>query len=422
MDDLTAEFRYDPLEPGQAADPYPRYAELRAHAPVSESIAGFRFIARHADATTALRDAATFSSALGMRIHGQRLDDEDQTINELDGPRHTKIRRLLIAAFSPITVREAEPAVAALAREILDELAGIERTDLVERFTVPLPITVIATMLGIPASDRADFKRWSDDIMINGVYGRDGIATLPEFHAYLDDQIAARRAATAPSDDLVSRLVHAEVDGERLTSREIRTQVRFLVMAGNETTTNLLGNTIYELLNHPGLWERVHGDRSLIANAIEETLRFNAPVQFVPRTCTAATELAGVPLEAGQRVMIGLGSANRDEDVFDVVDTFSLDRGADLPHLTFGLGPHFCVGSALARMEVRVALEALLDRYPGLALEPGFTYEKAPMMMVRGPQRLDVHLGTSGSTAFGSTASGSIESSRTRVAQEDITP
>lgn len=401
--------RYDPLEPAQAADPYPRYAELRARAPVSETMAGFRFVARHADASAALRDTSTFSSALGMRIHGQRLDDEDQTINELDGPRHTKIRRLLVAAFSPATVREAEPAVVELAQELLDGLAGLTEADLVEQFTVPLPITVVATMLGIPPSDRADFKRWSDDIMINGVYGRDGIATLPEFHAYLDEQIAARRAAAEPSDDLVTKLINADVDGERLTSREIRTQVRFLVMAGNETTTNLLGNTIYELLSRPGLWERVHDDRSLVANAIEETLRFNAPVQFVPRTCSSSTDLAGVGLDAGQRVLIGLGSANRDEAVFDAPETFSLDRGADLAHLTFGLGPHFCVGSALARMEVRVALDALLDRYPALSLVPGFSYEKAPMMMVRGPQRLDVHLDPSTTTTSGSARVGQEE-------------
>jgi cytochrome P450 len=391
VDELTNEvLGYDPLEPGQAADPYPRYGELRARAPVSETMAGFRFIARHADASTALRDASTFSSALGMRIHGQRLDDEDQAINEIDAPRHTKIRRLLISAFSPATVNAAEPSVVALARQLVDALAPRGAVDLVEAFTVPLPITVIATMLGIPPTDRDDFKRWSDDIMINGVYGRDGIKTLPEFHAYLDEQIESRRAASTPSDDLVTKLVEAEVDGTRLTTREIRTQVRFLVMAGNETTTNLIGNTLYELLSRPGLWARIGADRTLVPSAVEETLRYNAPVQFVPRTCTAPVEISGTAIEAEQRVLVGLGSANRDEDVFDAAEEFSVDRGTDVPHLTFGLGPHFCIGAALARMEARVALDALLDRLPDLALAPGFAYDKAPMMMVRGPQRLDV--------------------------------
>lgn len=391
MSDVTEDVqRYDPLDPAQAADPYPIYAGLRAHCPVSETLGSFRFIARHADVTAALRDAATFSSALGMRIHGQELDPEDQAINELDGPRHTKIRRLLISAFSPATVQAAEPAVQELAGALVDEFEGAGAVDLVEAFTVPLPITVIATMLGIPPEDRADFKRWSDDIMINGVYGRDGIATLPEFHAYLDEQIEARRTASSPPDDLITKLVHAEVDGARLSSREIRTQVRFLVMAGNETTTNLIGNMIYELLRRPGTWERVRADRSLVPHAVEETLRYNSPVQFVPRTCAHATELADTELPAGQRVLVGLGSANRDEAVFDDPEEFSLDRGTDVPHLSFGLGPHFCVGAALARMEARVALDTLLDRFPDLTLAPGFVYEKAPMMMVRGPQRLDV--------------------------------
>ena len=326
-----------------------------------------------------------------MRIHGQQLDEQDQTINEIDAPRHTKIRRLLISAFSPASVNAIEPSVVALARELVDAVAGDGSADLVPALTVPLPITVVATMLGIPPADRHDFKRWSDDIMIHGVYGRDNIPTLPEFHAYLDAQIARRHAEgdDAP-DDMITRLVRAEVDGEHLTDREIRTQVRFLVMAGNETTTNLIGNTVYELLRRPGFWARVRDDRLLVAAAVEETLRYNAPVQFLPRTCAHATEMGGVEIEAGRRVLIGLGSANRDDVVFADAEEFSLDRGTAIPHLTLGLGPHFCVGAALARMEARVALDALLDRLPDLELAPGFEYEKAPMMMVRGPQRLDV--------------------------------
>ncbi len=386
----TDAVRYDPMEPAQAADPYPRYAALRRECPVSETMSVFAFLARHDDCTRVLRDASTFSSALGMRIHGQELDEADQTINEIDAPRHTKIRRLLVSAFSPASVDAIEPSVVELAGRLVDGFAALGGVDLVEALTVPLPITVVATMLGIPPEDRGDFKRWSDDIMINGVYGRDRIATLPEFHAYLDERIAARIEAADPPDDLITRLVRAEVDGARLSSREIRTQVRFLVMAGNETTTNLIGNAVHEVLRRPGLWRRLRDDRSLVPAAIEETLRYNAPVQFIPRTCTTATELSGTEIPPGQRVLVGLGSANRDESVFADADEFSVDRGTDLPHLTFGLGPHFCVGAALARMEARVALDQLLDRFPDLDLAPGFEYEKAPMIMVRGPKRLDV--------------------------------
>ena len=393
----TDALRYDPLDPAQAADPYLRYAALRSRCPVSETMSVFAFVARHDACTRALRDASTFSSALGMRIHGQELDPADQTINEIDAPRHTEIRRLLVSAFSPASVNAMEPSVVELAGRLVDGFVTVGHADLVETLSVPLPITVVATMLGIPPEDRGDFKRWSDDIMINGVYGRDGIATLPEFHAYLDEQIAARIEAADPPDDLITRLVRAEVDGAGLSSREIRTQVRFLVMAGNETTTNLIGNALYELLRRPGLWQRLRDDRHLVAAAVEETLRYNAPVQFIPRTCTAATELSGTEIRSGQRVLVGLGSANRDESVFTDADEFSVDR-TDLPHLTFGLGPHFCVGASLARMEARVVLDELLDRFPDLGLAPGFEYEKAPMIMVRGPQRLDVRFTPSTTT------------------------
>lgn len=389
----TEAARYDPLEPGQAADPYPRYAELREHAPVSESLPGFVFLARHGDAAAALRDASTYSSALGMRIHGQVLDPQDIAINEMDTPRHTRIRRVLIGAFSPAAVAALEPDVVALTRAMVDAIAPRGEVDLVETVTVPIPTNVVATLIGVPPEDRHDFKRWSDDIMINGVYGRDTIATLPEFHAYLDAQIAARHEmGDAAPDDVITKFLRTEIDGEHLTDREVRTQVRFLVMAGNETTTNLLGNTLYEVLRRPGLWSRLRGDRSLVPVVVEETLRYNAPVQFLPRTCATDTEIAGTVVASGQRVLIGLGSANRDEAVFPDGEEFRLDRGTEVPHLTFGLGPHFCLGASLARMEARVVLDALLDRFADLELVPGFEYEKAPMMMVRGPRRLDVRL------------------------------
>jgi len=351
-------------------------------------MASFLFLARHEDCSAAFRDPKTFSSALGMRVHGQRLDPAEQHINEIDPPRHTKLRRLMISAFSPATVAQTEPLVVDLARELVDGFAADGKADLVTELTVPLPVTVIARMLGIPPEDRHDFKRWSDDMMVYGTQGRDTIPTIGEFNAYLDEQIRLRRASTAPADDLVTRLITAEVDGARLTDHEIRTQVRFLVLAGNETTTNLIGNCVYELVRR-GLWSQVRADRSLVPIAIEETLRYNSPVQFVPRTCAVATERSGTAIEADRRVLLGIGSANRDESVFDDSEEFSLAR-AEVPHLSFGFGPHMCIGAALARMEARVALAELLDRIPDLELAPGFEYEKAPMIMVRGPVRLDV--------------------------------
>jgi cytochrome P450 len=379
---------FDPTDAAQAADPYARYAALRREKPVSASMASFLFLARHGDCAAAFRDPKTFSSALGMRVHGQRLDPAEQHINEIDPPRHTKLRRLLVAAFSPASVNAIEPVVVALARELVDDFAADGKADLVSALTVPLPVTVIAKMLGIPPEDRHDFKRWSDDMMVYGTQGRDTIPTIGEFNAYLDEQIRVRRDAADPPDDLVTRLITAEVDGARLTDHEIRTQLRFLVLAGNETTTNLIGNCVYELIRH-GLWRRVRTDPALVPIAIEETLRYNSPVQFVPRTCAVATECGRTPIEEGQRVLLGIGSANRDESVFEASERFSLDR-AEVPHLSFGHGPHMCIGAALARTEARIALTELLDRFPDLDLASGFEYEKAPMIMVRGPVRLDV--------------------------------
>jgi cytochrome P450 len=383
---------FDPTDAQQAADPYDRYAQLRRDHPVSESLGTFLFLARHADCVAAFRDPRTFSSALGMRVHGQVLDDAEQHINEIDPPRHTKLRRLMISAFSPASVHEVEPDVVALTRELVDEFAADGKADLVPALTVPLPVTVIARMLGIPPEDRHDFKRWSDDMMVHGTQGRDTIPTIAEFNAYLDEQIRLRRDASDPRDDLVTRLIHAEVDGARLSDHEIRTQVRFLVLAGNETTTNLIGNCVYELARR-GLWGRVRDDRALLPIAIEETLRYNSPVQFVPRTAATATERSGCSIDAGRRILLGIGSANRDESAYTDADEFELSRGDDIPHLSFGLGPHMCIGAALARMEARVAIAELLDRFPDLELAPGFEYEKAPMIMVRGPVRLDVCFG-----------------------------
>ncbi len=379
---------FDPREPGLMDDPYERLAELRQRCPLAPSMEPFTFVSRYADVQQALRDHRTFSTQLGMRVHGQRLDDEEQSINEIDPPRHTRLRRLMISVFSPAAVAEVEPVVEKLAGELLEPVDGPGRTDLVAAFSEPLPSRVIIHMLGVPERDLAEFKRWSDDIVLFGIEGREAIPTLDDFNAYVDEQIAWRLETDDPPDDLVTRLAYAEEDGERMSPVEVRSQIRFLLLAGNETTTSLLGNLVYELLRRE-LWRTLRDDRALVPAAVEEGLRFSTPAQFVPRMCVADTELSGEAVTAGKRVLLGLASANRDENTWETPEEFSLER-TENPHLAFGLGIHMCIGASLARMEARVGLNALLDQFVDLALAPGYEYQRVEPVMMRGPRRLDV--------------------------------
>lgn len=383
------------LDPEFLADPYPGYAWLRANDPVRFLGDGMWAVARHEHVAQVLRDPAVFSSQLGygpvLRGQGPRLPGaSDRTSRSLtdtglgvllqsftglrvlissDPPDHTRLRRLVSKPFAPRKIAALEPRIRQICDSLVDEMlqarvGGV--ADLWAHVSYPLPTMVIAEILGIPPEQRADFKRWSDAI-VNGLSlggtGQvdEGVAGVLEMFHYFADIIADRRAD--PKDDLVSELVHAS-DGsdEPLTTEELIAFAVLLLVAGNETTTNLLGNFVEAMHAHPDQLRRLRDDPALVPAAVEEVLRYDSPVQGLWRGLRSATELGGKELPAGDRVMVLFASANRDEARFgDDADTFRLDR-RPVDAIPFGVGIHFCLGASLARTEARVAIESVLER------------------------------------------------------------
>ncbi|WKU05548.1 cytochrome P450 [Micromonospora sp. HUAS LYJ1] len=339
----------------------------------------------HSEASQVLTDHRTFSSNM-MRLMAAEVgaDIEEAQAGELlylDPPRHTRLRRLVNHAFTPKVLASLEPRVAALTNELLDQAAVTDRLELVSALAYPLPVIVIAELLGVPASDRDQFRRWAeslipstgDDVNLVGRFeGQNEVTetTLQqrrEFADYLASHIEDRRRT--PREDLLTGLVHAEVEGERLSDKEIATLADVLLLAGHVTTTMLLGNTILCLDAHPEEFARVRADRSRLPAVIEEALRFVPPFTVTSRVTTVEAEVGGVTIPADQLVMVWLGAANRDPRVFDDPAAFRPGRDPN-PHLTFSRGIHYCIGAGLARLEGVIALNILFDRYSVIATLP----------------------------------------------------
>ena len=278
-----------------------------------------------------------------------------------DPPRHTRFRRIVNKAFTLKRVEALEPWITKIANELLDQIKHRE-TDMVDAFTVPLPMRVIARLMGIPEEDYATFKRWSDAFLSTvGADRNDRMQNVQDMVAYFGQMATARRSQGA--DDLITALVEAEIEGESLQDWEILGFCILLLIAGNETTTNLLGNMLNLLVDRPDLWQQLRDDRDLVELVIEETLRYESPVQRLFRTATRDLEFSGSKITKGDRVTIFYGAANRDPKEFPNSDEFRLDR--DLRnHVAFGMGIHYCLGAPLARAEARIALNAFLDRFP----------------------------------------------------------
>ncbi|MBV9042531.1 MAG: cytochrome P450 [Acidimicrobiia bacterium] len=379
------------LAPEFWVDPYPAFAELRDDAPVKwHEECALWTIARHDDLMRISRDPATFCSGRGvLPSDRQREVDPAASILFLDPPDHHRHRKLVSPAFTPRRISALEDRVRRLAKELLDEVDAGEAVDFAPAVAEPLPMLVIADMLGVPASDRDQFKLWSD-AMIDAATEptEEAYALAFELWQYFEKIIEERRVD--PADDLISVIAHAEVDDVPLNNAELNGFCMTLLVAGNETTRNLITGGIEALANHRDQLQRLVSDRTLIPSAVEEMLRWVTPVMNFARTATKDVELRGERIAEGQMVFMLYGAANRDPEVFGPsADSFDVGRDPN-PHVAFGFGEHYCMGASLARLEARVLFDELLQRYSTVELagEP----ERLRSSLMRGLVHLPVTL------------------------------
>jgi cytochrome P450 len=349
----------------------------------------------HAEATAVLSEPTTFSSDLTQLLPVQ--DDlalfQKGNFVRMDPPRHRKLRGLVSQAFTPRMVAGLEPRIAEVTTELLDATGGDERLDLIESLAYPLPVIVIAELLGIPSSDRPTFRRWADTLFDQAnidpedslqKVGEAAVAsvapTMREMNTYLLDYIRSRRAN--PGHDLTSKLLEAEVDGERLDDQEIVGFVGLLLLAGHITTTATLGNTIVSFEENPDAATEIRADPSLLPAAIEEVLRYRTPFPRLARLATTNARVGDVEIPAQAVILVWLTAADRDARVFPDPNRFDIHRNPN-PHLTFGHGIHFCLGAPLARLEAKVALRIMLDRYRDITVATDAPVEyRNPWLMV----------------------------------------
>ena len=361
---------FNPYSPSFRQDPYPVYRRLRDEYPVyhNEEL-GFFAISRYDDIVAALQDVETFSSsnALGIGAPKEVLDQIPMMMM-LDPPRHGQLRALVNRAFTPRRVAGLEPRIRALARSLVDDFIERGSCDLVEHFSGPLPATVTAELLGVPAEDGLMFKEKSTAIVTQDAKGGGDLDFTPAIELMLYMTAAYDERRKQPRDDLMSALLEAEIDGERLSQEELLGFAFLLLVAGNETTTNLISNAVGLLDQYPDQRRQLVDDPSLLHAAIEEFLRFESPVQGLSRTPRKDSVIHGCTVPEDAQLLLLYASANRDERRIDDPERFDISRDPK-PHLAFGFGTHFCLGASLARLEAKIALEELLARAPEFRLD-----------------------------------------------------
>lgn len=402
----VAERHLDPLAPGFFDDPYPQYRAAREVAPVHFTDFGAWLVLGHDDVVHVLRDQtlSVEGEKVGMSRRNAEFeaaldttDDRDRrSILDMDPPDHTRIRRLFQMAFTPRRIEGLADRIQALVDDALDAAAGDGSMDVIADLAFPLPFTVISEMLGMPDGDTHQLRAWSHtlagtlDPLVEPELIREAIEASDHMGRHIEDVIAWKRRE--PGDDLLSALIAAEDAGDVLTHQELRNQVVLLYIAGHETTVNLIGNGALALLRAPDQLARWHEEPDVGPNAVEELLRYDSPVQFSRRFTLEDIDVGGVTIPARSLVLTCLGSANHDPAVFgDDADDLRLDRHAAPHHVSFGNGIHHCVGAALARLEARLALGTLVQRFPDMTLatdEPAWNGR----LVLRGLDRLPVTL------------------------------
>jgi len=400
------QWRGDPvaqwLTPASKADPYPLYATIRQRGFVRSALGPY-VTAGHRAAEAILRDRRFSASPTHQRGYAPpdfpegdpRAELPPADLLTLDPPDHTRIRRLVSSAFTPKAIADLEPPIRATCERLLDQADGAAGFDLIDALAFPLPIAVICRLLGVPAHDQARFRAWGHVVaatlepQTRRQAASDPRSAQLELAAYLRDLVGKRRAD--PDDSLLSALIAAEEEGERLTADELVSTALLVLVAGFETTVNLIGNGTVALLGEPAQWGRLRDEPALVPAAVEELLRFDSPVQMTSRTATEDLDVDGTTIRKGTTVMVAIGGANRDPGAFDDPDLLRIDRPNASRHLSFSFGIHHCLGAPLARLEGRVALEELTRRYPGLTLAG--PPERRPLLVLRGFESVPVRAG-----------------------------
>lgn len=378
---------YDPTSASILSDPYDTYDRLRTHDPVHRMrlINGW-VLTRYEDVDMVLRDHQRFSKNDGR-------EDEYRSMLHHDPPDHTRLRSLVSKAFIPRAVRELHPRVQRIVDDLLKDIEGKNRFDLIESLAFPMPVTVIAEMLGVPANDMDRFKHWSNDVSltIEPSLREDQIRRVEraseELYEYFEEIIEERRLE--PQDDMITALLNAEDEGDKLTHEELLGTLILLLVAGNETTRNLIGNGMRALLKHPDQLQKLRDNSDLLDSAINELLRYDSPVQLDGRLVHSDVEVAGRRIRAGQRILCAIGAANRDPSAFTEPNRLDIER-SDRSHIAFGRGIHHCLGAPLAMLEARAAFSALLDRFSHIELVSEPVYRK--QVVLRGVEDLWVEV------------------------------